>query len=255
MSVDRFGMNLSGCERAQSPRASGALTSLLLLILWGTMPNLCGTAPKRRGWHLTCLSSCAQGESAIRKETTTGLATQVATNLVTTNMVTTNMAAPQTQIQIELMIGSISAETVAVGGPKTILLVEDEAFVREAIAEALQSAGYTVLIARSAEEAIEACRRRAQPVDLLLADVVMPGMSGYELAAEFLALCPSAPVLLMSGYVDELGLSTSSPYSKTYVDSKAYLGKPFSISSLLNKVREALGGNSLQSKPPADSHH
>jgi CheY-like chemotaxis protein len=183
-------------------------------------------------------------------ETTTGLATQVATNIVTTNM-----AAPQTQVQIEIMIGSILAETREVGGPKTILLVEDEAFVREATAEALQSAGYTVLIARSAAEAIEAYRRRAQPVDLLLADVVMPGMSGYELAAEFLVLCPSAPVVLMSGYVDELGLSTSSPYCKTYVDCKTYLGKPFSISSLLNKVREALAENSLQSKPPADPHH
>jgi len=193
-------------------------------------------------------------------ETATGLAAQVATNTVTTNIVTTNIvttnpAAPQTQIQIELMIGSILAETLGLGGPKTILLVEDEAFVREATAEALQSAGYTVLIARSGEEAIESYRRRAQPVDLLLADVVMPGMSGYELAAEFLVLCPSAPVLLMSGYVDELGLSTSSLYCKTYVDCKTYLGKPFSISSLLNKVREALGENPLQSKPPADPHH
>jgi CheY-like chemotaxis protein len=177
-------------------------------------------------------------------ETITGLAAQVATNMV----------AHQTQIQIEIMIGSILAETLEVGGPKTILLVEDEAFVREATAEALQSAGYTVLIARSAAEAIEAYRRRAQPVDLLLADVVMPGMSGYELAGEFLALCPSAPVVLMSGYVDELGLSQS-PYCRTYVDCKTYLGKPFSISSLLSKVREALGGNSLQSKPSADPHH
>jgi CheY-like chemotaxis protein len=167
-------------------------------------------------------------------ETVPGVASQAAAHEV----------APQT-------FGSVFPVSPGLGGSQTILLVEDEAFVREATAEALQSVGYTVLIARSATEALEAHRRSSQPVDLLLADVVMPGMSGYELAAEFLALCPSAPVLLMSGYVDELGFCSSSPDSKTYIDCKKYLGKPFSIASLLGKVREALG-NSLQSNPPAD---
>ncbi len=86
--------------------------------------------------------------------------------------------------------------------PQTILLVEDEAFVRKVTAEVLESAGYRLVIAESAEEAL-AYRGRPAP-DLLLADVVMPGMSGRELAAEFTCLYPSTRVLLMSGYAGEL---------------------------------------------------
>jgi len=83
--------------------------------------------------------------------------------------------------------------------PETILLVEDEAFVRNATAEVLESAGYRLVIAASAAEALDAYRKCVGRVDLLLADVVMPGMSGSELAAEFERLCPRARVLLMSG--------------------------------------------------------
>jgi CheY-like chemotaxis protein len=81
------------------------------------------------------------------------------------------------------------------GEPETILLVEDEAFVRKATAEVLESAGYGLLVAGSAAEALEICRQGCRPVDLLLADVVMPGMSGRELALEFKISCPRARVL------------------------------------------------------------
>jgi len=83
-------------------------------------------------------------------------------------------------------------------GPETILLVEDEAFVRQAAAEALESAGYRLLIAGSAAEALEAYRRCFRPVDLLLADVVMPGLSGRELAAKFEGLSPGSLSLMAS---------------------------------------------------------
>src|SRR5260370_5130354 len=75
-------------------------------------------------------------------------------------------------------------------GPETILLVEDEAFVRQAAAEALESAGYRLLIARSAAEALEAYRECFRPGDLLLADGVMPGMRWAELAAKVQGLSP-----------------------------------------------------------------
>jgi len=122
------------------------------------------------------------------------------------------------------------------GGPETIL-VEDEGFVRRVTAEVLESAGYKLVIARSGAEALDAYRQLSKPVDLLLADVVMPGMSGCDLAAEFESLCPRARVLLMSGYAGQLASCQVSTYGKTY------LAKPFSVQMLLKRVREVLDTN------------
>jgi CheY-like chemotaxis protein len=130
--------------------------------------------------------------------------------------------------------GAAFVEPVPWGGPETILLVEDESFVRKVTAEVLESAGYKLVIARSAAEALEAHRRLSTPIDLLLADVVMPGMSGCDLAAEFQSLRPRIRVLLMSGYTVQLAWCHLSPYAKTY------LAKPFSERVLLRKVREVL---------------
>jgi len=119
-------------------------------------------------------------------------------------------------------------------GPETILLVEDEAFVRKATAEVLESAGYRLVTASSAAEAFEAYARCFRPVDLLLADVVMPGMSGHDLAAEFGSRCPRARVLLMSGHAEQLARFERSHYGRMC------LAKPFSIPTLLRRVREVL---------------
>lgn len=116
--------------------------------------------------------------------------------------------------------------------PQTILLVEDEAFVRKVTAEVLESTGYRLVIAADAREAL-AYRGRPAP-DLLLADVVMPGMSGRELAAEFTCLYPSTRVLLMSGYAGEL---TDHVFP---LCGREYLAKPFSIRTLLSRVREVM---------------
>jgi CheY-like chemotaxis protein len=124
-------------------------------------------------------------------------------------------------------------------GKETILLAEDEALVRQATAEALRSAGYRVLIAESATRALEVHNECAEPVDLLLADVVMPGISGDELALTLFGLCPDLRIILMSGYVEQFAQHRLSPYRKQY------LPKPFSIATLLKRVREV-----LDSKPP-----
>jgi CheY-like chemotaxis protein len=138
---------------------------------------------------------------------------------------------------IETMPGAAFVESAPWGGPETILLVEDEGFVRKVTADVLESAGYKLVIARSAAEALEAHRRFSTPIHLLLADVVMPGMSGCELAAEFQSLRPRIRVLLMSGYTVQLAWCHLSPYAKTY------LAKPFSVHVLLRKVREVLDAN------------
>ncbi len=103
-----------------------------------------------------------------------------------------------------------------------------------------------MVIARSPAEALEALRGCSHSVDLLLADVVMPGMSGRELATEFNTLCPSAQVLLMGGGANELALCQLS------LSCERYLGKPFSVPILLSEVREALRGSSCELKIPSD---
>ena len=137
-------------------------------------------------------------------------------------------------VALEALIAGTSVGASHRSTSKTILLVEDEAFVRRATAEALESVGYRVVVAGSASEALESCRDHFESVDLLLADVVMPGMNGRELAAKFEIYCPGAQLLLMSGYPEQLALcELSSP-------GENYLAKPFSISTLLQRVREVL---------------
>jgi CheY-like chemotaxis protein len=135
----------------------------------------------------------------------------------------------------EAIIGTSSALT-SLQGQETIVLVEDEAFVRKATAEALKSVGYSVLTAEGAISALRARCECPDPVDLLLADVVMPGTSGYELAREFRFLHPGIRILLMSGYAEQLNQSELPAYREEYMK------KPFSIPTLLKRVRELLDG-------------
>ncbi len=127
------------------------------------------------------------------------------------------------------------------GGAETILLVEDEEFIRKVTGEVLESAGYRLVSARCAAEALEAQRICPEPVDLLLADLVLPGTSGHQLAHEFAGLCPHARILLMSGYAEQLALDGLSAHGREC------LAKPFSSRTLLRRVRQALD------KCPVDS--
>ena len=113
----------------------------------------------------------------------------------------------------------------------TILLVEDGPPLREMIREMLEAAGYTVLAAKSAPEAVRLVQQHDGPIDLLLTDVVMPGMSGPELVETMRALRPGLEVLLMSGAVDQ----------GPAVADAAFIQKPFTESMLLEKVAAARG--------------
>ena len=121
------------------------------------------------------------------------------------------------------------------GGNETILLVEDSEVVRSYTAEILRTSGYDVLEAASGEEAILAAGRNGRPIDLLLSDVVMPGITGGEVAARIREIRPGTKVLFVSGYPeDAIGRK------RLIDDSVPFLGKPFTPNELRKKIREIL---------------
>jgi len=121
-------------------------------------------------------------------------------------------------------------------GKETVLLVEDEAIVRDLVREVLQSSGYTVLVASTANEALRIGERHApRPIHLMLTDVVMPEMDGPQLAARLARLFPQMKVLYMSGYAE----TAAARHSKLSLDAP-YLAKPFAPEVLARKVLEVL---------------
>ena len=128
-----------------------------------------------------------------------------------------------------------ASRTAAAVGTETILLVEDEEGVRELARDILRASGYTVLEARSGHEALLLCERHQGPLDLLLTDVVMPRMSGRELAERLGPLRPDVSVLYMSGYTDDAVIRHGVQGAGT-----AFLQKPFSPAALVQRVRETL---------------
>lgn len=122
------------------------------------------------------------------------------------------------------------------GDAKTILLVEDEDTVRRVIERLLVKLGYDVLSARHAEEAIEIFDERDEELDLVLTDVVMPGLTGVEMAEVLKEKRPDMKFLFTSGYTSkELGGSPQAP-------PEPFLPKPFSMDQLSQSVRKALEG-------------
>lgn len=145
--------------------------------------------------------------------------------------------------KIYLPAGETSAKGLAVapanlairGGNETILLVEDEEGVRKLARTALQGKGYTILEAGHGSEALSLFEQHQGLVDLLVTDVVMPQISGRELAEQLKAFQPQLKVLFMSGYTDDSIVRHGLLAAK--VD---YLSKPFALDTLASKVREVL---------------
>lgn len=98
------------------------------------------------------------------------------------------------------------AEDLRLFGPRgeeTLLLVEDEVMVRWSLGQLLEARGYRVLQAASAEEALDVAERSSEPIHLLLSDVFMPGLDGFELAHRLRRARPGLRALLMTGFADE----------------------------------------------------
>ena len=123
---------------------------------------------------------------------------------------------------------------------KTILVVDDEPEIRKLVSAMLTRSGYRVLTADSGENAIRLFRTNPD-TDLLLTDVVAPGMSGPMIADQIAALQPDIKVLFMSGY-------DSTQVVQRYVIGKGYslLIKPFTMEQLRSKVQAVLGGEAKQ---------
>jgi CheY-like chemotaxis protein len=128
-----------------------------------------------------------------------------------------------------------SPDAAAERGAETIMIVEDDARVRDLVRLMLESKGYDVLCAGSADEATQLCAERSGDVDLLLTDVIMPGVNGRVLAERLAASSPAMRILFMSGYSDEAVYRHGelSP-------NAAFIEKPFTDRTLARKVREVL---------------
>jgi PAS domain S-box-containing protein len=126
--------------------------------------------------------------------------------------------------------------TAPVHGTGTILVVEDEPALRDVVTRILRSVGYTVVAARNGGDALRLLELHAGPVHLMLTDVVMPGISGPELAARMAAVRPEMKVIYTSGYADDAVLRHG-----VLSDTIHFVGKPYTIEALTSKVREVLG--------------
>ena len=131
---------------------------------------------------------------------------------------------------------AVAAPDAALGGTETILLVEDEESVRQLVRDTLAAKGYQVLEAENGEGGVGAAAEHRGKIDLVITDVVMPGMGGREMIKHLLLSRPETKVLFLSGYTEDAIVSDGSIEKGT-----AFLQKPFTLQSLSRKVREVLG--------------
>jgi PAS domain S-box-containing protein len=135
-----------------------------------------------------------------------------------------------------LVLSQAATETQDAVGSHTILVVEDNAEVRELVQHALQAYGYTVLSAQDGQEALEVAASHPGPIHLLLTDVVMPDLGGQALAEQLVTLYPDLRVVYMSGYAGELALTDS-----TLQAEAIFLQKPFRPTTLAREIQAILG--------------
>lgn len=128
--------------------------------------------------------------------------------------------------------------------PRTILLVEDEELVREVASEVLRTAGYRVLSATNAGEALQFYYEADHDIDLLVTDVILPGENGRALAEKLRRENPLLPVLLETGYAEQMVRETG----------EQCLAKPFSSEDLLGRVRELMDNAPLRTAAVSGRH-
>jgi len=134
-----------------------------------------------------------------------------------------------------------AAPAALLGGLETVLVVEDEDGVRDLARDILEAKGYTVLWARDGAEALRICEQHSGPIHLMLTDVVMPEMTGRQLADRLAVLRPAIKVLYMSGYTDNAVV-----HHGVLDPGTVFLQKPFSAAVLTRKVRKILDARAAE---------
>ncbi len=174
----------------------------------------------------------------------TGLGLSTVFNIVTENgggldVISERGVGTRFDVYLPRVVSEIEVSTdenvplQSVEGHETILLVEDEEDVRVLIRDELRKFGYRIVEARNGVEACLVATPHIGKLKLLLTDIVMPGMSGTELARHLRVIKPELKLLFISGYTDDVGIGTGDPAS-------AYLQKPFTPEALAGSVRELL---------------
>ena len=133
-------------------------------------------------------------------------------------------------------------------GNETVLVVDDDSLALDLIELMLAPLGYRVLLATSGEEALEMAENNGEKIDLLLTDIMMPGLTGLDLVKQFIKKYPKTKVLFMSGY-----LCPSSAHHGMAFSEKAFVLKPFTTNTLAKKMRSVLESTYIPSFENADS--
>jgi CheY-like chemotaxis protein len=129
----------------------------------------------------------------------------------------------------------LSPPVQPVAGKETILVIEDQPNVRRLAVTMLQAYNYTVIEAAGPEEALWICEQTDRPIDLILTDVVMPGLSGPEVVERVKHFRPQIGVVFMSGYTEDIVV-----HRGVLTANMVYLAKPFTAQDLTAKVRQGL---------------
>jgi CheY-like chemotaxis protein len=127
-------------------------------------------------------------------------------------------------------------------GNETVLVVDDDSLALDLIELMLAPLGYRVLLATSGEEALELAAKNGGKIDLLLTDMMMPGLTGLDLVKQFITIYPKTKVLFMSGYI-----CPSIAHQDVACSEKAFVLKPFTTNTLAKKMRAVLKSNYIPS--------
>jgi CheY-like chemotaxis protein len=143
----------------------------------------------------------------------------------------------------ELARGRAAPPSPSGGGSESILLAEDEPAVRAIVARSLREYGYSVIEARDGVHAVELAEAAAAAPDLVIADIVMPGMGGKQLALEFQARWPGIPILFMSGYTGMDAIRRG-----LLDEGKEFMQKPLEPEAVAKKIRQILDARKAPSR-------
>jgi two-component system cell cycle sensor histidine kinase/response regulator CckA len=244
LTIETANVNLDG----RQPEPAGVTGPHVMLTVKDTGP----AQPELQGALFDGLRSAARRSSraGLTLATVIGIASEANGHMTVTSTPDVGTAIrlylPRSQESAEL-IDLDDARRFQARGTETLLLVEDEEAVRRVVRSILERRGYTVIEAASGLEALSAFDDYADEVDLLITDIVMPRMSGRELASRLTALRPDLRVLFISGYVDD-----SVKPQELFTLTSHFLQKPFTPDALTAKVREVLHPEGSRESDDAD---